>query len=697
MVQTEAARRTWPRWLIYTGIGFVVLLAAAIVAGVLARPWLHARALEMLESRSEGQVKIQDFHIFFFPLPRITGSGIIIRHHGRTDVPPLIQIREFSATASFAGLLGAAAHSYRTSQRPDHSFSPKDERRGTMGSTTKDVPVLIDQLVADDAELDMLPANPQKPTHQFLIHQLNMRQVGRGHAAPFVAMLSNPAPPGEIHVRGDFGPWQPDDPRTTPVSATYTFEHADLSVFKGIAGNFDFPREICRPARSIAGRGNTTTPDFTVTSGGHPMMLKTEFSATVDGTNGDTLLHPVVAHLLGSILICNGSVIRSPQGKGREVVLEVTASNARIEDLLRLAVKTAQPPMTGRVNLKTKFDLPSPYEGGEVVDRLKLDGKFGIGEMQFTSPDGAGKGREPERPGARPAQGHPRRRSFIPTARRFSPAPSRSSPCRTWVSRWRAPRSHSMAPMACAAGLDFHGKVQLQAKPSQMVTGFKSALLRPFDHFLRKNGVTEMPIKVTGKRDHPNFGLDFHHKKDPGQQAAIEPGRNHGAGRIVPPQSTCSPSSTKPCSGGGQPVSGARPEHVESGPQNHADEKLHNQAADNDDGERPLRVGADVMRHGRRQQAERGHQHGHHDGPQTQPGAFPRGLADRQSAHPQLVDVLDHDDADLDRNSNQCQKPESRGHAEVGSGQQQAEESSERREADHGQNKPTHFHEPNAE
>ena len=60
--------------------------------------------------------------------------------------------------------------------------------------------------------------------------------------------------------------------------------------------------------------------------------------------------------------------------------------------------------------------------------------------------------------------------------------------------------------------LDFHGKAQLDAKPSQMVTGFKSALLKPFDHFFRKNGVTEIPIKVTGQREHPSFGLDFHHK-----------------------------------------------------------------------------------------------------------------------------------------------------------------------------------------
>ena len=50
--------------------------------------------------------------------------------------------------------------------------------------------------MADDAELDMLPANPEKPTHQFLIHQLNMRQVGRGRAAPFVAAALEPGAAG---------------------------------------------------------------------------------------------------------------------------------------------------------------------------------------------------------------------------------------------------------------------------------------------------------------------------------------------------------------------------------------------------------------------------------------------------------------------------------------------------------------------
>ncbi len=521
MVQTEAARRTWPRWLIYTGIGFVVLLAAAIVAGVLARPWLHARALEMLESRSEGQVKIQDFHIFFFPFPRITGSGIIIRHHGRTDVPPLIEISKFSASASLAGLFESPVHihSVHLTGLTIH-FPPKDDRGGgTMSSKTKDVPFLIDELVSDQAELDMLPGKPGKPVHQFLIHKLVMHHVGRGQSAPFEAYLTNAAPPGDIHVKGDFGPWAADNPRSTPVSATYTFSDADLSVFKGISGILSSNGQFGGPLENLQVNGETTTPDFAVKSGGHPMMLKTQFSATVDGTNGDTLLHPVVALLGGSTLVCNGSVVQAPNGKGKEVLLEVTAQNARIQDMLRLAVPTTKSPMTGTINLKTSFDLPSAsQEGGEVVDRLKLRGKFGIKAITFTDPNVRSKVESlSER-----AQGHPKEQpdedplsnlkgdftlgGGIITLRDlgFSVAGARVRLDGTYGLRSQA--------------LDFHGKAFLDAKPSQMVTGFKSDLLKPFDHFFRKNGVTQIPIKVTGTREHPSFGLDFHHKDNQGKK-----------------------------------------------------------------------------------------------------------------------------------------------------------------------------------
>lgn len=59
---------------------------------------------------------------------------------------------------------------------------------------------------------------------------------------------------------------------------------------------------------------------------------------------------------------------------------------------------------------------------------------------------------------------------------------------------------------------DFHGKARLNAKVSQMVTGWKSILLKPADPFFAKHGAgTEIPIKIVGTKSEPHFRLDFGH------------------------------------------------------------------------------------------------------------------------------------------------------------------------------------------
>jgi len=57
---------------------------------------------------------------------------------------------------------------------------------------------------------------------------------------------------------------------------------------------------------------------------------------------------------------------------------------------------------------------------------------------------------------------------------------------------------------------DFHGKLKLEAKLSQMTTGWKSVLLKAVDPLFHKDGAgTEVPFKVTGTRSEPHFGLDL--------------------------------------------------------------------------------------------------------------------------------------------------------------------------------------------
>jgi hypothetical protein len=65
---------------------------------------------------------------------------------------------------------------------------------------------------------------------------------------------------------------------------------------------------------------------------------------------------------------------------------------------------------------------------------------------------------------------------------------------------------------------DFTGTVRTKAKLSEMVASWwKSLLLKPVDPFFDKNGAgAEIPVKISGTKGSPKFGLNLHHKGDAG-------------------------------------------------------------------------------------------------------------------------------------------------------------------------------------
>ncbi len=499
-------------------IAFAIFSLAVAIATVEvsrhAQQILKQRAIDMLQDRFDSEVEISDFQVSVFPHILVAGKGVTLRHLGRTDVPPLISIESFTAEMSLLGALGKPWHVRRVQI---HGLSLHVAHRQhdpqpvmTKMQKRKTIPILVDELTAGNTELVVLPNNPAKLSQVFLIHSLKMEEVGLGHAASFQADLTNAKPPGEIAANGHFGPWQSEDPGQTPLSAAYTFKNADLSVFHGIGGILSSEGNFGGILEEIAIEGDTTTPDFVVNIGGHPILLKTHFQATVDGTNGDTLLHPVQATFLRSSLTAQGSVVKASSGKGKEIVLEVTAANARMEDLLALAVKANQPPMTGLVNLKTRFDLPTGT--AEIVDRLKLDGQFGIVQARFTDPGVSKKVQGLSRRGL----GHPDDAdagSAISNLRghfilRQAVITFRDLTFRVAGASVRLSGTYGLRSEA----LDFHGKLRLDARLSQLTSGAKSFFLKPFDPFFRKQGKTELPIKITGTRSAPSFGLDLRHK-----------------------------------------------------------------------------------------------------------------------------------------------------------------------------------------
>jgi AsmA-like C-terminal region len=228
-------------------------------------------------------------------------------------------------------------------------------------------------------------------------------------------------------------------------------------------------------------------------------------------TNGNTILHPVKAHFLHTDLIANGGVVKTPELNGRTVVLDVNIKNGRLEDLMRLAVKADQPPLTGKLELQTKFELPPGKR--DISDKLKLKGKFSVLEGAFTNPEVSAK-----------IAGLSRRALGKPGEETAGSAISSLSGNfvlnngLAQFSKLTFSVAGASIELAGTYGLeketlDFHGRLVMQAKLSQTTTGVKSLLLKPVDPFFRKNGQTELPIKVTGTRDHPQFGLELHRKQ----------------------------------------------------------------------------------------------------------------------------------------------------------------------------------------
>ena len=187
------------------------------------------------------------------------------------------------------------------------------------------------------------------------------------------------------------------------------------------------------------------------------------------------------------------------------VTLDITIDNGRIEDVMRLAVKTPKPPMTGILHMATAFNLPPGDE--DVVDKLALNGRFVIERGGFTDP---GVQQKIDTLSQR-ASGRCRWRS-LETSSTFAgqfvlddsvlaiPAVSFDVPGAVVELKGQyALRRETLA---------FAGELEMDAKLSQTTTGFKSFLLRAVDPLFRRGGRTVVPIRITGPRNEPSFGLD---------------------------------------------------------------------------------------------------------------------------------------------------------------------------------------------
>jgi hypothetical protein len=505
-------------WRILILSGAVVLGLAGIAIALLVHYWPFSRdkVSSALGDTFRGTVTFERFYSTYFPFPGCVAEGVVLHVESRVPgLPPLATATRLKLQARYTDLLfrpGYVAHirldGLHIQVPPRGSISKSESANDGSSSRTQ-----VGEVIADGALLDVARAGSGSVL-RFNIHSATLNSLSRKGQLSYRVAFHNPLPPGEIHSTGHVGPWNSTSPAQTPVSGTYSFDNADLGVFKGIAGTLSSEGEFEGTLEHIDTHGTVAVPNFEVTHAGHPVPLRCEFRAVVNATNGDVFLGKVDTVLLRTALFASGRVTGTPGHEGKTTSIDFTVKQGRIQDFLRLFVRAPNPPLSGETNFKGHVTVPP--EGRPFLQEVRLDGEFGVSDGRFTSGDTQSKiDTLSER--ARGMKPDPQRDNNQDQDDVISDLRGRVT-LRNGVATLSDFYFEVPGAKAKTNGtynllnerVDLHGKLGTEAKFSQTTGGFKSVLLKPFDALFKgKHHAAVVPVKLTGTYSNPQAGLDL--------------------------------------------------------------------------------------------------------------------------------------------------------------------------------------------
>lgn len=503
---------------------FLAAVAALVATGVLGAYWLHTnartRAIALLQKEFDDvrlTALVFDLRPSFDPLPSFaaTGRGLSLSLKDREESPPFLEMQRFDVVIGLTDLLAEPVRI--RSLNLDQMLIQISPRKSTETKTDsapslrERAPVfVIEKLVADGAVLRIFSKNPAKEPLQFDLHALRMASVGPESPMSFEALLHNATPPGLIETRGVFGPLMLPEAGSTPVKGEYVFEEADLSVFGGIGGTLHSVGEYSGVLERIEVEGRTDVPQFILKQVGTPVSLKTEFSAIVDGTSGDTFLEPVKVDIENSSFTARGGIARAPGESGKTVNLQANGEKGRIEDFLTLAVKAEKPLMTGELSFESEVVIPPGKL--DILEKLHLQGRFEIRSTAFPNPEvqekinllsELGRGDRPKREGPDPDA------VVSDISGKFM---LEDGVLEIEELLFEVPGATVVLLgeySLLSEEVDFRGELMTKAKVSQMTGGIKSLFLKAVDPlFSRKGAGAVIPIKIEGTGSNISFGVE---------------------------------------------------------------------------------------------------------------------------------------------------------------------------------------------
>ena len=518
------------KWILALGVCAALFIGGLIVAARIAagriEPYARETAIRYLSERFDCDVDLQKLRV---RLPQtslwrvlltrgkgstvhIEGEGLSMRLRAHEARVSLFSIRNFSADVDLGSLWRPPVYVSRVVvdgmniQVPPRAHGgPPHPAAAETGKPANSADVNIAGVLIRNARLALLPGDPQRLPLDFEIQSLQLKSVKAGAPMKYDASLLNAKPPGNIYASGAFGPWRAGEPGATPIDGDYLFENADLGVFTGIAGTLDSTGHFDGQLSALNVTGEAKVPNFRLKRSDNALPLRARFTALVDGTNGNTILQPVSATLGSTRFTTSGGIIKHEANQPRAISLNMSMPDGDLRDVLRLAMK-GPPFMEGRLTLESKIDIP-PL-AGKVREKLVLDGRFTVLDGKFLhsniqrqidaiSKRAQGNAQDAESDAAV---------SHMNGAFHLEDASLRFSKLSFGIPG--ADLDLTGVYNLDSDAVDFGGAIKLRATVSQLVTGWKSILLRPVDRLFERNGAgTYLRIRIDGTSKAPKLGV----------------------------------------------------------------------------------------------------------------------------------------------------------------------------------------------
>jgi len=542
--RVQAGRRHWLK-IVAAAVGLVavVLGVAAEYAVRHAEPLLRESVVQTLSTMFHSPVELDGLTISLVRGVEVEGRGLRVLYLAGPTQPDVEQLQAQQSGQPIPAMLTVDRFAFHLSLEdlkrlrtrvarvevsgvelhiPPHSIGGIFAADPAKVAPPKLKRPLIDLTVGKiefrNLQLYLETAKPGKDAIRFDVRRLDLTDVGVGRPLLYTADVVNPHPKGDVHAFGHLGPWQGKDPRTTPIDGHYLFDHADLSTIKGLRGTLSATGDFSGELAHLAVQGTTDVPEFALDVSARPEHLFTTLQATVDGTTGDTYLDHVHAKLGSSEFDTEGAVVRvhmPDNTEGHDISLAVQMPRGRMEDLLRVGVKTNPPMVRGAVALQAKLHIPPGK--GRVAEKVQLAGSLQVQGVELSNTkfqdriDGLSMRAQGRPEDARMASSDHKAEVASQMAVRFSLAHELMT-----VPSLEYDVPGAKVLLAGVYSLDgnlfeFKGHVRTEATASQMVGGWKGMLLKPMDPLLKKNGAgLELPVAISGAQGDFRMGLAMH-------------------------------------------------------------------------------------------------------------------------------------------------------------------------------------------